>query len=258
MRFKLTLKVEKAYFGNAIPINYQYELSAVIYKILAKSNEQYATWLHDNGFELGHKRFKLFTFSRLLVPQYEIDKENERLIIRSERVEWYISFLPEKSTERFIQGIFMSQDFEIGDKKSCTRFAVLNVEAMPALEYRKEGITFETMSPICISTKDDNWATKYLSPIDLKSKENIILGLTNKYEAFYGKKYAGRLDYDFQVLNTPKPVLVKIKAGMAEETKLKGYMCRFKTNLQEELMKLMYEGGIGEKGSLGFGMVRVH
>jgi CRISPR-associated endoribonuclease Cas6 len=116
-------------------------------------------------------------------------------------------------------------------------------------------MAFETMSPICISTKDDNQATKYLSPIDSKSKGNVVLGLANKYEAFYGKKYAGRLDYDFQV-DTPKPVLVKIKAGMAEETKVKGYLCRFRTNLPEELMKVMYEGGMGEKGSLGFGMVR--
>jgi CRISPR-associated endoribonuclease Cas6 len=84
MRFKLTLKVEKEYFGNAIPINYQYELSAVIYKILSKSSEQYAIWLHDNGFELGLKRFKLFTFSRLMVPQYNIDKKNERLILQSD------------------------------------------------------------------------------------------------------------------------------------------------------------------------------
>jgi CRISPR-associated endoribonuclease Cas6 len=37
MRFKLTLKVEKAYFGNAIPINNQYEQSAVIYRILSQN-----------------------------------------------------------------------------------------------------------------------------------------------------------------------------------------------------------------------------
>jgi CRISPR-associated endoribonuclease Cas6 len=33
-------------------------------------------------------------------------------------------------------------------------------------------------------------------------------------------------------------------------------MCKFKIKLPEELMRVMYEGGIGEKGSLGFGMAR--
>ncbi|KAA6324121.1 hypothetical protein EZS27_026512 [termite gut metagenome] len=257
MRFKLTLRVEKEYFGNAIPINYQYEQSAVIYRILSKSSEQYAAWLHDNGFQLGHKRFKLFTFSRLIVPQYGIDKERERLIIQSDTVEWYISFLPERSTERFIQGIFMSQSFEIGDSRSCVRFSVQDVEVMPALAYREE-MTFETMSPICISTKDDNRQIKYLSPSDLKAEGNIKLGLMHKYEAFYEKQYAGSLNFAFQVLvNDPKPVLIRIKAGTAEETRIKGYMCRFRIGLPEVLMKLMYESGIGEKGSLGFGMVKL-
>jgi CRISPR-associated endoribonuclease Cas6 len=34
MRFKLTLTVRKQTFGNVLPINYQYEQSAVIYRIL--------------------------------------------------------------------------------------------------------------------------------------------------------------------------------------------------------------------------------
>ena len=36
MRFKLTLEVNKKAFGNRLPINYQYEQSCVIYKILAR------------------------------------------------------------------------------------------------------------------------------------------------------------------------------------------------------------------------------
>jgi CRISPR-associated endoribonuclease Cas6 len=136
------------------------------------------------------------------------------------------------------------------------RFAVQHVEALPTLTYREESITFETISPVCISTKDDQMVTKYLSPVDEKARGNIILGLMHKYEAFYRKKYEGVINYDFKILNEPKPVLTKIKAGTPEETKVKGYMCKFKIKLPKELMRVMYEGGIGEKGSLGFGMAR--
>jgi CRISPR-associated endoribonuclease Cas6 len=80
----------------------------------------------------------------------------------------------------------------------------------------------------------------------------------HKYEAFYGKQYVGNLNFAFRVLNgDPKPVLIRIKTGTLEETRIKGYMCRFVIGLPEVLMKLMYESGIGEKGSLGFGMVKL-
>lgn len=63
MRFKLTLEVNKKAFGNRLPINYQYEQSCVIYKILARANKDYATWLHENGFRKENgKTFKFFSY----------------------------------------------------------------------------------------------------------------------------------------------------------------------------------------------------
>lgn len=79
MRFKLTLKVLSSGLKYSIPISYHYELSAAIYKILASSDVAYAEWLHDNGFNCDTKRFKLFTFSDLVVPRYELDRDRGRM-----------------------------------------------------------------------------------------------------------------------------------------------------------------------------------
>ena len=106
MRFKITLQVNSRAFGRSLPLNYMYELSSAVYRILSKSNVDYSSWLHGNGFEADHKRFKLFTFSRFVIPRYEIDKENQRLNILSDEIDWYIAFLPEKSTRQFIEGVF--------------------------------------------------------------------------------------------------------------------------------------------------------
>ena len=51
MRFRLVLEVDRAQ-GDLLPLNYQYEQSAVIYKILSRSDRDYSSWLHDNGFKL--------------------------------------------------------------------------------------------------------------------------------------------------------------------------------------------------------------
>ncbi len=257
MRFKIILNIEKLIYGNALPLNYQYEQSAVIYKILSRASENYSDWLHNNGFTLESKQFKLFTYSRLFIPRYTIDKERARIIINSDTVEWYVSFLPEESTEKFVQGVFMNQTFQLGNQKNMVQFRVQNIEVLPSPHFEGE-MVFETLSPICIALRNENGKTDYLSPSDVRAKESILSSLLNRYQAFYGKPYSGTLHFVFEVLNTPKPVLITFKAGTPEETKVKGYMCRFKIQINEELMKIMYESGIGMKGSQGWGMVKVH
>lgn len=255
MRFKLTLIVDKQAFGNQIPFNYQYEQQAVIYKILSLANQEYADWLHDNGYRLDKKKFKLFTYSKLIIPAYDLDKENARLIINSDTVDWYISFLPEKSTEKFIQGIFMNQTFQLGDKKSIIQFKIQSVEALPEVSYKEE-MTFETLSPMCVSRNEPDGKTTYLSPEEPCIKGALLISLLSKYKAFYGRDYVGKLDFDFTLLNQPKQKLITIKAGTPCESKVKGFFCRFKVRAPEELMKILYQVGVGEKGSIGFGFVK--
>jgi len=50
MRFNVFLNIDKHPFGNRLPFKYQYELSAVIYKILGHAGREFSQWLHDNGF----------------------------------------------------------------------------------------------------------------------------------------------------------------------------------------------------------------
>jgi len=256
MRFKLELSVIKEAYGNILPINYQYEMSAVIYKILAQADMKYATWLHKNGFIRDKKLFKLFTFSGLNIPRRSIDKENERIIIQCNTVYWQISFSPEASTDKFIQGLFMNRSIELGDSKSKVLFNVVNIE-MENEPDLSQTLQFEALSPICISIGTERRIDKYLSPSDENAGEYIITSLINRYEAFYNKEYTGNRSYFFNVLDTPKPKLIKIKADTPQQTKIKGYLCKFQLKADENLMRLMYSSGVGVKGSLGFGMVKV-
>lgn len=256
MRFKLTLKVEKSLYGNQLPINYQYEQSGVIYKMLFDASQEYSTWLHDNGYQLNGKQFKLFTYSQLEIPQYQIDKQKGRFIIKSDIVHWYISFLPEQSTEKFIQGVFMNQSFDLGDRWSRVHFQIQQVELQPAPDLTGEA-SFETLSPLCLSKREEDGRTTYLPPIGDYAQQSIYSSLTNRYEAFYGKPYAGPSDFHFTLLSDPKPKLIKVKADTPQETQVKGYLCRFRLTTDLALMKILYETGVGVKGSQGWGMVKV-
>ena len=92
MKFKITLKLNRKY-GNLLPFNYQYEQSAVIYRILAQADTQYSSWLHENGYQLnGSKRFKLFCYSPFIFEKVRPLQKEGCLNIIGERATWYISF----------------------------------------------------------------------------------------------------------------------------------------------------------------------
>ena len=212
MRFKLTLQLQSEVMGREIPINYQFPLQAAIYKTLANSDAEFATWLHENGYQQDGKRFKLFTFSNLIVPQYGIDKVSERLEVKSDYVTLFISFLPEKSTQKFIQGIFNNRIIQIADHLSGVQFVVHEIQVMSPLDYKPD-MVFRTLSPICISLRNDHGHMDYLTPNDSRYELGILTGLLARYNVIHGEPFSGDSYCHLQLLNEPKSSLVRIKAG---------------------------------------------
>lgn len=259
MRFKLTLKLEPDICGREIPINYQYELASVIYRIIAYGNEQYSKMLHDDGFTSTTKHFKLFTFSNLIAPYrgIEFKKGTDRLIVKADTIEWYLGFVPEESTQRFVQGVFTDQRFCLADNKSGAWFRISEVQLMPPVEYNAE-TEFETISPISVSKHIDGMRyPAYIGPNDAMYETALLTGLLERYKAINGKEYEGDKYCKLTVTNEPKSSLIAIKSGTKEETRVRGFHYSFKIDLPRELMEIAYECGLGERGSMGFGMIRV-
>lgn len=254
MRFKIRLKLQPEVMGRELPINYQYPLQGVIYHLMEKADAQFSAWLHENGFKLNGKRFKLFTYSNLIVPKFGIDKERERLIIYSDEVILYVSFLPEQSTQKFVQGLFQQQSFQVADRVSGVQFLVKEIQVMTPLTY-SSNMVFNTLSPICISLRNERGHMDYLSPEDPRYELGILSGLLDRYNTIYGYPFSGGAHCQIQLLSKPKSSLVSIKSGTPQATKVRGYRYQFKINLPEELMQIAYESGLGEKGSMGFGMI---
>jgi CRISPR-associated endoribonuclease Cas6 len=253
MPFKLSLTIDSQSFGNRLPINYQYELSAWIYKIIAQGDEQYAEWLHENGFSEKHRKIKLFVFSNLYSPDIKVDRD--RLILCSDKASFYLSLLPEKSTEVFIKGLFKEQEFTLGDRISKVQFRVQQVEMFPSPDF-SESYVYKTLSPVVISVgRENNKYPLYASPEREDYGQLVIYNLIEKYKLFYQKEYEGAMSFKFELLSPIRAKLIRIKAGTKEETAVKGFVFMFRLDADKELLKVMYEAGMGEKGSLGFGCV---
>ena len=256
MKFKITLKVNRK-FGDLLPFNYQYEQSAVIYRILAQADTQYSSWLHENGYLLHErKRFKLFCYSPFIFEKVKPLPEAGCLNIIGEKAEWYISFIPEKSTFEFIQGIFAHQSFSIGNKKYQVAFDVVGVEAM-SMPQLTEQMAFQAMSPICVKLHKDN-KTQYLSPDNPMFADGILKGLMARYESIHGQPFEMEdREFSFELTdNKIKSKLITIKANTPYESRVRGYLCSFRMKAPLELMKIAREGGIGEQCSQGFGFIK--
>ncbi len=85
MRIKITFNLPGSRL--VLPLNYQYPLSAWIYKVLENGDHDFSKFLHEHGYRHdSNKAFKLFTFSNLLFPDamWRIIKGTDRMEVFSQ------------------------------------------------------------------------------------------------------------------------------------------------------------------------------
>ena len=257
MRFKLTLNLPDSNY-RVLPLNYQYELSAWIYKVLNLGDASFSAWLHNQGYLAKGRHYKLFTFSRLQVEQFKI--RQDRLHILSPSVSLSLSFYTPVSAETFISGLFRQQQFSLGDTQSQVKLEVTNINAEPMPVFTGCA-KFRLLSPLFVSTvhlQQGKLMPLYLSPADEGFERLFRENLVNKYMAGVLLENAAKQDIqpaDMQLNIVTEPVskLITIKAGTPQQTKVRGYLFDFELQAPHELLEAGYYAGFGEKNSLGFG-----
>lgn len=256
MRFRLRLlsqnnKVE-------IPINYQYPISAAIYKILNQANTEYASFLHETGYGKG---FKFFSFSQLNAP-FKIEKD--RMIIPGKEVSFDIAFQLPDAAENFIKGLFQTQKIDIADKFSKSSFNVTSVESLKNRlnnypENEIIALELKPLSPVVCGWPTENGNYEFLSPDDKRFEEVLVHNWREKIKACFGESNAKNalLILGIHQLNTPpKSRLITIKADTKEQTKIRGWMnFRIKVTAEKRLIELLLNTGAGVYNAMGCGMV---
>ncbi len=249
MRFTIHLSVDST-AKPVLPINYQYELASWIYKTIATGDERYASWLHSNGFSQGSRAFKLFCFSHLNVPKRKV--AGDRLHVLSPSISFKLSFLPERSTEEFIKGVFMNQTLALGDRMSQVHFRVESIALEPARELTSWGV-FHTLSPVVVAAARPDRTKEYLTPTDYRYGAMLIGNLKQKYKSYYGHDHVDTVAPAFELLGEPKQKGITIKQSELNPIKVIGYQYTFRLAADAALLQMGYEAGFGEDNSMGFG-----
>lgn len=256
MRFKITLYTTDP----VIPVNYQYPLSAAIYKIIAKGNAEYASFLHETGYGKG---FKFFTFSQVYCP-FKI--HGDRLHLMGHELTFQIAFHLPQAMESFVKGLFQSQKIDIADKKSKASFTIQSVESLPdCLKQYKDNeiisVRLKPLSPVVAGVQNEKANYDFLSPEDARFTESIIYNWRNKIKTCYDEITSTTALLLMEIIPMSQPFksrLITIKSGTAEETKIKGWMnFGLKITAEKRFTELLLNAGAGVYNSQGMGYVEV-
>ncbi|MBQ8424136.1 MAG: CRISPR-associated endoribonuclease Cas6 [Coprobacter sp.] len=256
MRFKLVLTVQSEFTGNVLPVSYQYELTSCVHRILTEDRVAYEQWLGMNGFlpEM-NTRYKLMSVSNLYIPKIKV--EEDRLCILAKRVQLWISTMPERGTEEFIQRAFLGREILLGDRRSQVAFKIDEIHKSEPVEYT-ETMSYLSLSPIVISCMRNNRSFEYIGPDCPDYEEFLMQSILEKYQYFYGKEFPYEFDFKLELIAPPKRKGIFIKRFTREESKVIGYMYKFKLTLHPILQELIHKTGLGDKISLGFGCIEIY
>jgi len=258
LNFKITLE-QKGTEG-VLPINYQYPLSAAIYKILSRADAEYAEFLHTTGYGKG---YKFFTFSDLKA-KFKINRD--RMHLQFPIVSFQISFHLPTASKNFIKGLFQSRKIDIFDKRSGVSFEVKNIEALPQkFSDKKENDIVESSlkphSALVCGIKNEKGNYNFLPPGDSQFLESLLFNWRQKIEANYCDRTAENAllnaEVEFYEKGKPRSRLVSIKAGTPAETKIRGFL-NFKLNVQAEkrFINILQNCGAGLYNAQGMGYVK--
>lgn len=261
MRFKITLGPQSS--DSVIPINYQYPLSAVIYKVLAEADDEYATFLHEKGYQVDDslKRFKLFSFSDLQA-KFKLRADRMHLLSNPELI---ISFHLPEAAQHFIKGLFMNREIDIADQKSKANFLVEQVQTMSGLDIgtaKVSTVEFGLRSMVICGKKNEKGEYEFLSP-EHRDWDGLLLHNWKEKCKAAGVELSKMEGDDMKIepifkKEKPKSRLIVIKANTKAQTRIKEYYeFGVSATAPKNALEVLYNSGCGVYNSLGCGCVEV-
>ncbi|MEP6467324.1 MAG: CRISPR-associated endoribonuclease Cas6, partial [Parafilimonas sp.] len=253
MRLQLSLFTNQN--NPVLPANYQYPLSAAIYKIIECADGSYSAFLHDTGYTTKGKRFKLFTFSDLRTA---FQMRGDRMLLQNNKASVTVCFHVPYAAENFVKGLFMHQQLDIADYKSRVQFNVQQVEMLPVNgETINTPVMLQPLSPVVVGRKNIRGNYDYLSPTDADYAYWLLYNWKEKYATVY-KNDAEEIFKQVEVIiinaDKARSRLITIKAGTAEETRIRGFIgFRLEVKAPKDVLELALNAGLGLYNAMGCG-----
>lgn len=260
---RITLELSHRHSFVTVPINHSYLVSSLIYNVIDRSSSEYAEQLHEQGYRLENRAFKLFTFSPLNPGHHWkwVMHENGTMSSGEKSLHLTISSPKEEFIEHLVLGLLHEPFVWVGRE----RFRVETVRKLDPPVFSGD-MRFVMLSPLVCATKSTpDQHPQYLFPGDPDFRRVLLANLCRKYEVLLGKSitcHENEIIFELDPayvarVNGKVQKLITLKEGRSDESKIKGTLAPFRIAAPRELIEVGYECGFGEKNSQGFGMVKV-
>lgn len=264
----MRLKINLNYLGGEpLPINYNYFLSSALYNLLDFGKPEFAAFLHNKGYNLNGRSYKLFTFS-LLFEKYSI--ADNKINLLSPKAYIYVSSpIIDEFLKGLVIGAFRMKEMRLMIQQEEFIFEIEQMEEVPPPTFTAE-MNFKLLSPLVLSTYETDPTKNQQYYLRFSDDLNIINrvfnnNLKNKYKIIHQKEYTGEdlsfkwdNNYINRMLSKKKRIVKKIPIySKGRPIYIIANNAPFKLSGSPELIELGYETSYGEKNSMGFGMAAV-
>lgn len=257
MRFKVT-------FGHTgqnrlLPIDYQYYIGALIYKVLRTADPAFAHFLHQFGYSDGNKNFKLFSYSPLGLNIAGTDHHKSVFILNNGSLHLNVAFHLPDAAEKFIIGLFNNQQAYLGNRQHGCNLRVEQIERLNHIPI-SQVMQYRLLSPAVFSILDGKSKyARYAHPDDVDYHILVTNHLKQKLRVASGNsvRLTDPVIGNFEIVKEKgiKSKLIRVKPDKPEETKVRGFLYEFKLDAPAEVHQMIMNCGFGEKNASGFGWV---
>lgn len=229
----------------AVPVQYGHLLQGLIYSHM--DNPVLRSYLHEQGFTLEKRRFKLFTFSRLLGREVRYDQAAGRLVFTPPLRLVVCSPIP-FILQELGTGFLRKGQVRLGDAR-----LVVKEFATTDPRVRQDILQVRMLSPVVVystlSNGDGRRYTYYYSPFEPRFSALVAGNLAKKHLLIHGRP--ARTE-GFTI----RPVRVEdrdMKITRYKETVVKGWMGEYELHADPGLLQIALDAGLGAKNSQGYG-----
>ncbi len=225
-----------------LPIHYNEILQAFFYRSLPG---ELAEFLHEIGFFYNNRKFKLFTFSKIFSRKL---KHTEKNIVFSSPITVYLSSVINYLGTKWGENLIMNEDIKLGENK--LQLQSIQVLKPPVIS---EKVIIKTLSPIAVyrTVEENGKKTQYYFPENLEFQKLIKENVRKKYHLITGKKLD---NFIFEIKPAGKTRIVPLKY---KNFFIKASEGTFQIHTRPEILKTIYDAGLGAKNSQGFGMIQI-
>ncbi|HFL3556485.1 TPA: CRISPR-associated endoribonuclease Cas6 [Clostridioides difficile] len=226
--------------------NYQYELMKRIYEVIEVNDRRKALSLHNEGYKIDKKVFKLFNYT-MMFEDAKYSKEGIHLNSRT-KIRLILSGYDD-ILNNIIKGFIKCKVFKLYN----IEFKLSNMDEDSKIGFNSITL-YKVRSPIVASLYDlKSKKQVYLNPMQEEFYKALHDNLMKKYKLIYNKEYTGEVYFDIEdVLSVKKKYVTNIKG--------KGFVIGYTdfeifVEADKDMQKVIYYCGLGEKNSIGMGLL---